>query len=313
MLRTSEEKRSLLRPGKRTLSQECDDALLWSCDVALEKCSGIYPAQLPWDMLLGLAFLSISCVSAAIVPWLLLRNYGYPLPDMIVRLLPEVEWCAIPFLMLCAWIVAGQVPRRVLREPDAIVIEFLFGRSVVPLNEVLELVVLAHGGKFWDMMERWAVFPFGTTIRFFKGLPSQTGVVCVLLTRHCFWSFIFVLRDPIQFLLDNQRPLDVRARYQTAHKVLLREGETMESPKAAIVPRGHWLRIEKQQGRRVLVKFESSHVRGWMSYISIHGHFLLFKERQHGQQGVVGASELATSYGGIELQDLVVPEGDVVE
>lgn len=323
MLQNAEEGRSLLRPCAKSLLRDCDDALLWTCDVARDKERGIkrsYQAMVPWDVLVSLVFIGLFGACGMLLPFLILRIfYGSwsPIPAPLLELLPEVYWCGIPCMVVFFALIVGQIPTKIVREPDSLTVELLTSRHVVPIEEVLELVVLnrSRGARFTDLLERWCIFPYGWNLHLFRGVPSSNGVVCVLLTRQQRWSFVFCLQDPVPFLLDNQRPLEVGARYRTAHKVLLRQGVDLTSPKAAIVPRGHYLRIEKQHGRRAFVRFEGSHVNGWMSYISMQGHFLLAKDREMGAQGVVGASEFRRSYGdsGIELKELVVPEGDIVE
>mmetsp|Transcript_85595 Transcript_85595/g.134504 ORF Transcript_85595/g.134504 Transcript_85595/m.134504 type:complete len:327 (-) Transcript_85595:69-1049(-) len=318
-----EETKALLRHGAKSLSQDCDDALLWSCDVARCKSQGVsrsYEAMVPWDVLLSLVLIGCCGAFGMLIPFLMLRSiYGswVPVPSPIKELLPEIAWCGIPCMLAFFALVVGQIPTRIIREPDAIIVELLTSRHVIPLEEVLELVVLnsSRGARFSDLLTRWKIFPFGMNAHCFRGVPSMNGVVCVLLTRQCFWSFTFCLKDPVPFLLDNQKPLEPGRRYRTAHKVLVRQGVELTSPKAAIVQRGHWLRIEKQMGRRAFVRFEDSEVHGWMSYISSQGHFLLAKDREAGAQGLVGASEFRRSYGGsgIELKDFVVPEGDIIE
>lgn len=323
MLRNAEEGRSLLRPSAKSIAGDCDDALVWTCDVARDKEHGVsrsYQAMVPWDVLVSLVLMGLFGAFGMLMPFLILRIfYGSwtPIPAPLLELLPEVYWCGVPCMVVFFVIVVGQIPIRILREPDSLIVELLTSRHVIPIVEVLELVVLnrSRGARFTDLLERWSIFPYGWNFHFFRGLPSTNGVVCVLLTRQQRWSFVFCLQDPVPFLLDNQKSLEVGSRYRTAHKVLLREGIDLTSPKAAIVPRGHYLRIEKQQGRRAFVRFEGSHVNGWMSYISMEGHFLLAKDREMGAQGVVGASEFRRTYGGqgIELKELVVPDGDIVE
>jgi hypothetical protein len=323
MFGNAEEGRSLLRAPAKGLAKDCDDALLWTCDVARDKEQGIkrsYPAMVPWDVLLSLIFMGLFGAFGMLMPFLILRIfYGSwtPIPAPLLELLPEVYWCGIPCMIVGLGLVAGQIPTKIIREPDRLIVELLTSTHIIPIDEVLELVVLnrARGARFTDLLERWFIFPYGWNIHLFRGVPSANGVVCVLLTRQQRWSFVFSLQDPVPFLLDNQRPLEIGARYRTAHKVLLRQGIDLNSPKAAIVPRGHYLRIEKTQGRRIFVKFEGSHVNGWMSYISMQGHFLLAKDREVGARGVVGASEFRGNYSGsgIELKELVVPDGDIVE
>jgi len=300
--------------GSRAAAEGCDhdEPLLWtSCDGLFDQgVSRTYPTIVPWDAL-GVVLLMGLCASGlAAAPFVLLRAvplFKLLLPAGLLQALPEIFWIAIFGIVGGVLVVLGQIPTRVVRQPDAFVVEFLLRRHVVPLKDVLELVVLhnGRGGRFGSLLQRWGVFPFGWSVRFFCGVPSSNGVVCVLLTARCFWSFVFCIKDPIPFILDNQRPLDLRARYRTAHAVLLRQGESLESQKVAIVPRGHLLRVDKQHGRRVLVQFEKSQIGGWMSHISSIGTFLLTKERGCGRgagrgapvPGALGASELHGSYG----------------
>jgi len=323
MLRNAEESRSLLRPGPKSVSRDCDEALLWACDVSREKEHGVtrsYQALVPWDVLVSLVVMGAFGAFGMFIPFLILRFfYGSwtPVPRPLLDLLPEVYFVGVPCMVVFLALVVGQIPIRIIREPDSLIVELLTSRHVIPIAEVLELVVLnpTRGARFTDLLQRWSIFPYGWNFHLFRGLPSGNGVVCVLLTRQQRWSFVFCLQEPVPFLLDNQKSLEVGRRYRTAHKVLLREGADMSSPKAAIVPRGHYLTIDQQQGRRCRVRFEGSHVHGWMSYISVQGHFLLAKDRECGVQGVVGASEFRNTYGGggIELKELTVTDGDIVE
>lgn len=332
MFRSGDESRALLgqKAGGAPLSSA--EALVWACDVSRDPDSvgsaagatkeRSYRTLLPWDTLFLLILAGCCGAFGAFLPMLLIRaatGTWLPLPPHVVALLPEIMWCALPCAMAFLFVVVCQVPLRVTREPDAFVIDFPFARHVVNLGEVLEVVVLNYAmvQEFVAVLHKWAIFPFGGKMRCFRGLPSQQGVLCMLLTRHTFWSYLFCVEDPVQFLLDNQRPLDLKAKYWTTHRVQVREGIDLTSPKACIVTQGHSLRIEKQRGRRIYVNFESCKVTGWMSYISVAGDFLIAKDRQQSSgalQGVVGASELARSYGGIELRELVTAKcGGTVE
>jgi len=119
------------------------------------------------------------------------------------------------------------------------------------------------------------VLPYGDKFRLFFGAPSNAGSLCVLLTRRCFWSFVFCLEDPVQFLLDNQRALDLEATYRAMMKCVLREDVDLESTRTGTVPRGSRLKVLEQRGRRVKVRIVGSDTEGWMSYLSAKGFSLL--------------------------------------
>jgi len=219
--------------------------------------------------------------------------------------------CACATLWLL--VLLGQIPKRVVRQSDALVFEFLIYRYSVPLDDVLELVVLRKGSQFRKLLYRWGVFPYGRMLTCFFGARSSTGPVCVLLTRRCLWSFVVSLEDPVQFLLDNQRPLDMEATYRTTSRAALRDGEGLDSKRLATVPVGRQLKIEDQRGRRVLVRLEGGEDCGWMSYISQQGTSLLAKVRDDAvtvpAPGTVGASELAKSGDATALELGLLPPG----
>merc|ERR1712216_342277 len=145
--------------------------------------------------------------------------------------------------------VLSQIPRKVTRKADSLIIEFLLHSHSVPLGDVLELVVLRDGRQFWQLLRRWKVFPSGQRLRLFFGAPSNAGSLCVLLTRRCCWSFVFCLEDSVQFLLDNQRPLSTEATYRAAMKCVLRQEEDLSSERIGTVPRGARLQVLEQRGR----------------------------------------------------------------
>mmetsp|Transcript_146390 Transcript_146390/g.266947 ORF Transcript_146390/g.266947 Transcript_146390/m.266947 type:complete len:221 (+) Transcript_146390:3-665(+) len=220
-------------------------------------------------------------------------------------------------MMFGAGMVIGQIPRRVVRKADELVIEFFMHSARVPLGDVLELVMLKDGSQFWQLLRRWKVFPSGSQLRCFFGAPSSAGTLCVLLTRHCFWSFVFCLQDPVQFLLDNQKPLVLEASYKTTFRVAVREGEAMNSTRIGNVPKGRYVKVLEQRGRRVFVEVEGSEVSGWMSYLSAKGVALLTKDRGtsgEAEPGMIGASELQRSDDGpLELNLLPAGRVDGVE
>lgn len=162
----------------------------------------------------------------------------------------------------------------------------------------------SEGGRFFHLDHSSVVF---------FGAPSSAGTLCVLLTRHCFWSFVFCLQDPVQFLLDNQKPLVLEANYRTTFRVAVREGEAMSSNRVGNVPKGRYVKVLEQRGRRVLVQVEGSDVNGWMSYLSVKGVALLAKDRGasgEAEPGMIGASELSRSDDG-PLELGLLPPGRV--
>jgi len=116
------------------------------------------------------------------------------------------------------------------------------------------------------------------------------------LDQPCFWSFVFCLKDPVQFLLDNQRPLDLEATYRATVKCVLREAEDLTSMRIGTIPKGARLKVVEQRGRRVFVKMNGSDQEGWISYLSDKGVALLSKQGLRGRgpvTGTIGASELS--------------------
>jgi hypothetical protein len=283
---------------------ECDEILLESVDVTGSHSDAFanggsrsYPTLVPWDVPVRLVITSLLVLVFTLA----------------VILVPEIyEYHQIPGMLLTTAVVTGlgigvlsvlsQIPRRVTRKADSMVIEFLFHSHTVSLSDVLELVVLRDGRQFWQLLRRWKVFPSGQKLRLFFGAPSNAGSLCVLLTRRCFWSFVFCLEDPVKFLLDNQRPLDLEATYRATVKCLLREEEDLKSERIGSVPRGSRMKVLEQRGRRVLIKLEGSDSQGWISYMSEKGITLLNKQVLKGQAtkvGTIGASELSRTGGGV--------------
>merc|ERR1740129_2481540 len=106
-------------------------------------------------------------------------------------------------------------PRKVRRETDSFVFDYPLHSSCLPVGEVLELGVVSSLKDFCDIARRWGVFPFGSRFTWFCGVWSSQSAACALLTSRCFFSFYFCLEYPIKFLVDNQRPLDLKQRYRT--------------------------------------------------------------------------------------------------
>jgi len=280
------------------LTGDDENLLMETCDVTGSQsdafCNGgsrTYPTMVPWDVPFRLAITSIIIILATCA----------------LILVPELyEYHQIPSHFLIFAVVGGlgfgglsvlsQIPKSVTRKADSLVIEFLLHSHTVSLGDVLELVVLRDGKQFRQLMRRWKVFPSGGKLRLFFGAPSNAGSLCVLLTRRCLWSFCFCLEDPVQFLLDNQRPLNQDAHYRAALKCVLRQDEDMDSDRIGTVPRGASLRILEQRGRRVLVQLEGTESSGWMSYLTPAGVALLCKQAARGERmkaGTIGASELS--------------------
>lgn len=273
--------------------------------------SKAYRAVLPRDVLIRLAIYGFLIALAATFAFLV-PSTMHAVGEVPHHLkhgqehrgwLPVLGACVFLFCLIWVALLLLHIPKRVVREADAIVFEFLLYRHSVPLKDVLELVVLNNGRQFQQLLQRWDVFPHGRTLRCFLGALSRSGgPVCVLLARRFMWSFVFCLEDPVQFLLDNQKPLDVEATYCTRRKAALREGEGVDTKRLADVPKGRLLRVEEQRGRRVRVRIETQsrgaeevEVTGWMSYITTKGVALLTKERMRDgpAAGTVGASELS--------------------
>eukprot|EP00929_Paragymnodinium_shiwhaense_P003652 TRINITY_DN104247_c0_g1_i1.p1 TRINITY_DN104247_c0_g1~~TRINITY_DN104247_c0_g1_i1.p1 ORF type:complete len:342 (-),score=31.68 TRINITY_DN104247_c0_g1_i1:32-1057(-) len=290
----------------------------WASEAALSARgrgapSRSYAASVPWDTLATLTFLSTFATLSFLIV------YRTCIESTLPTLRDGYEFILLPGVVSLVAAFIFQVPRRVVREHDALVVEFSLGiRVTVPLEDVAELVALGSCNDYFRLLGRWSVFPFGTELRFFRGFPTMAGTVCVLLSSRCFSNFFLCLEpnDLIQFLVDNQKPLDLTARYQTAGHVLVRKGESLLSPEIGTVKPRHWLRVEKQVGRRVLVRFEQSGVEGWISYVSQSGHFLIRKEGSNSLsasqpvRGAVGASQLMRGYGAtpsdaVELAGLI--------
>lgn len=206
------------------------------------------------------------------------------------------------------FVVLMQIPKQVIREADSFVLRFWLYNKKVPLDDIDELLVLNTGAQFQGLMQRWKVFPHGHSFRIFCGARSAQDAVCVVLTRRLF-SYVFCLEDPTQFLLDNQRPLELNARFRTTCKAVFRTGESADSENLGAIPRGTLVRVEEQRGRRVLIKVDGEDIRGWISYISTKGVTLLTKERQGDATftGVIGASQFTRSEkigGDVEFADI---------
>mmetsp|Transcript_89086 Transcript_89086/g.186148 ORF Transcript_89086/g.186148 Transcript_89086/m.186148 type:complete len:380 (+) Transcript_89086:377-1516(+) len=202
-------------------------------------------------------------------------------------------------------------PTKVVCNAESFTINFPLHSIDIPGSQVLELMMVGHPGHFLDLLWRWGVFPFGLSFRPFWGMVSLRGSGCALLAAPGYRNVYFVLEDPINFLVQIQRPLDLSARYRTTDKALVREGESLQSKRIRTVREDQTLRVLRQSGRRCEVEFESLKVRGWMSHINQLGYFLLTKDLDAGNcaVGTVGASDLATrTYGAtIELPTLEAP------
>lgn len=272
-----------------------DEVLLETCDVEVGRAfnngdSRSYKALVPWDIPIRLALTSclilIALLALVFVPELY-EYHNIPPWTLTVAVLLGLGLGVVS--------VISQIPRRIVRQADSLVIEFLLRSHTVPLEDVLELVVLRDGRQFWQLLKRWKVLPYGQKFRLFFGAPSRTGALCVVLTRRCCWSFVFCLEDPVQFLLDNQKPLSKEATYKAALKCVLREDEGLESTRIGTVPRGSNLQVLEQRGRRVKVKFGESE--GWISIYTQKGIALLMKQNYNKEAvpGTIGASELCRS------------------
>jgi len=76
MLRTVEEGKSLLRSGGKSLAKDCDDALLWTCDVLRGgDPTRSYEALVPWDVLISLVVIGFFGAFGMLIPFLLLRIF----------------------------------------------------------------------------------------------------------------------------------------------------------------------------------------------------------------------------------------------
>jgi len=287
-----------------TVGSTDNEVLLWAGD-DVEGGRGltfprVYQTLMLWDAIITLVVCGPLVAFVVIGILLIVQPTGWERTIFGMLAHPYVIFGGPPALGILT--VLAFMPQRVIREIDSLVFEFAFHRQVVPLGEVRELAALDSGKhNFVALMKRTGTFPFGPNIRCFCGVPSGDGVMFVLLSERCFWSFVFCLQDPVQFLVDNQRPLDLKAKYRTTGNVNVREGESLKSPEVGTVRAGRQLRVEEQRGRRILVQFEGSDTRGWMSYVNQLGRFLLSKEEGDSAlcpaPGTVGASELARSYG----------------
>lgn len=277
------------------VSGEGDEILLETCDVTGTQSDAFanggsrsYNALVPWDVPLRLVVTSAFLIAVTFALVMVPELYEYHQIPTGLMLTAVFSGLGLGVLS-----VLSQIPRRVTRKADALVIEFLLHSHTVPVGDVLELVVLRDGRQFWQLLRRWKVFPSGQKLRLFFGAPSNAGSLLVLLTRRCLWSFVFCLEDPVSFLLDNQRPLSTEVIYRASQKCVLREDEPLSSERIGTVPRGARLKVLEQRGRRVMVKLEGSDTTGWMSYLSGEGVCLLARPTSKGEKGVVGASELS--------------------
>jgi|ERR1719296_45275 len=305
------ERGALLKPsGHGSARRSTGDALRWTCDAdsSSAQVGREYQTKAPWDTVLLLLLLAIG--SYFLEGALHDETHGHE---------ETAHWSGCWMLMTSFACVALAVlalllnPTTVRRETDSFVIHYPLHKSILHVGDVLELVMVSSLEDFFDLVVRWGVFPFGSRLTLFCGVWSGQSAACAVLTSNMFFSFYFCLEDPIKFLVDNQRPLDLKQRYRTLGRVLVREGELLTTKKIGMVRKGATLRIERQSGRRVFVHFEDTKVSGWMSYINQLGHFLLSKEANSlvaPAAGTVGASEFARSYGAtIELPSML-PEGE---
>lgn len=291
--------RRLERRDYLSVAEEGDEILLETCDVSDSQSDAFanggtrsYNALVPWDVPLRLVLTSAFLIAITLALIMVPELYEFhKIPPLFLII------AVFSGLGLGVMSVLSQIPRRVTRKADSLVIEFLLHSHTVPIGDVLELVVLRDGRQFWQLLRRWKVFPSGQKFRLFFGAPSNAGSLCVLLTRRCFWSFVFCLQDPVQFLLDNQRPLNTEAVYRASMKLVLRQDEDLTSERIGTVPKGARLKVLEQRGRRVMVKLENNDTTGWSSYLSAQGVALISKPTVRGQNpnpGTVGASELST-------------------
>lgn len=288
------------------------DTLRWTCDAdsSSVQVGREYQTKAPWDTVVLLLLFAIGAyfLEGAFHD----ETHGHDHGE-------AGHWSGCWMLVLCFVFVALAIlavlmnPTRVRRETDSFVIEYPLHKSYLHVGDVLELVMVSSLDDFFDLLVRWGVFPCGSRLTLFAGVWSGQSAACAVLTSNMFFSFYFCLEDPIKFLVDNQRPLDLTQRYRTLGRVLVREGESLTTKKIGMVRKGAVLRIERQSGRRVYVHFEDGKVSGWMSYINQLAGFLLSKETSSQvvpAVGTVGASEFARSYGAtIELPNML-PEGE---
>jgi len=322
------ERGSLLKPSQKkagAVKGTAGDVLRWDCDS--EGANGAvgrsYDAKLPLDTLIILA-ISTFCV------WFAdgLSQGSDPVDELNLELrrgrsaaAQQAGQAGVLYYVArlgCLIIVLALLlsPLRVRREADCFVIEYMAHSSRVPLREVLELVMVSDLDDFTDLLVRWGIAPFGCSrLSFFCGTPSGSGAACAVLTSRVFWSFYFCLEDPIKFLVEQQKPLNTSHGYRTMHSAIVREGESLQTKRICLVPRGSRLRIEYQSGRRVYVHFQDQKVSGWMSYINQLGHFLLEKDMtvDCAKSCTVGASEFAGNYGTATIELTSVAKDEVGE
>jgi hypothetical protein len=290
--------KSARRVDYLTGAEEGDEILLETCDVTGTQSDAFsnggsrsYATLVPWDVPFRLVITSLIIIGVTVALVFVPELYEYhhiPTGILIGAVVGGIAAGALSVL--------SQIPRRVTRKADSLIIEFMLHSHTVPLGDVLELVVLRDGRQFWQLLRRWKVFPSGGKLRLFFGAPSNAGSLCVLLTRRLFWSFCFCLQDPVQFLLDNQRPLNTEVTYRATLKCVMRREEDLSSERIGTVPRGARIKVLEQRGRRVLVKLEGTETVGWMSYLTPQGVALLTKQSVKGEKataGTIGASELS--------------------
>lgn len=321
------ERGALLKPSQKkagAVRGTAGDVLRWTCDE--DGTNGAvgrsYDAKLPLDTLIILA-ISTFCV------WFADGAFqGDPVDELNLVIKQGQSAAAHQAGQVGVLYVVARLgclitvlalflsPLRVRREADCFVVEYLVHSSKVPLREVLELVMVSDLDDFTDLLVRWGIAPFGCSrLSFFCGTPSGLGVACAVLTSRVFWSFYFCLEDPIKFLVEQQKPLNISHGYRTIHSAIVREGESLQTKRICLVPRGSRLRIEHQSGRRVYVHFQDQKVSGWMSYINQLGHFLLEKDMSVScaKSCTVGASSFAGSYGTTTIELTAVPQDEVGE
>lgn len=254
-----------------------------------------YPLLVPWDMWLLIG--TSSATLFALCRWVWTGNASQE----------KLELFRQETLLVGAFVILLSVlftPRRVIYQSETFSVEFPIKVILIPAKDMLELMMVYNPGHVIDLFWRWGIFPFGSTFRFFLGMPSFQGSACALLANDGRWSCFFHPADPIQFLVDIQKPIDLKSIYRNVGDVLVRRGVTLDTKIVGTVRAGQQLRVEQQNGRRVYVHFLNKKLSGWISHINQLGYFLLTKEQDAGlaAAGTVGASVLAVSYGStIEL------------
>jgi len=178
--------KALVDPSKREVNiPDYDDILMETCDGLLASqsdafCNGgsrTYPAQVPWDVPLRLAVSSFVIIAFTLVAILVPELYEFH------KIPPTMLTVAVIFgLLIGGFAVLSQIPKNVVRKADSLEIQFFTHSHRVPLDDVLELVVLRDGRQFWQLLRRWKVFPNGQRFSFFFGAPSNNESLCVLLT-----------------------------------------------------------------------------------------------------------------------------------